>query len=512
MPTDWHLHRTEYIAIQSPFGPNVVIVKIASHELAILIAGYPALALPKYQQLANALRDLVTRAELPAGCILPPERALAEEMKVSRTTVVAAYRDLQEDGLVDRRTGSGTRVTGTAGGERSAVRMGSVSSVRIASPFLYSETATIDFATVAMAALPMVAEAAAADVASYHRLMSRSVHDVRGLPELRAVIADQYTRDGLPTSESQILITSGAQHALEVIAEGCLQDGDVVLTEMPTYRGALEAFAHVGARIEGIPLDANGLVVADLEQRILARRPRMIFLQSQVHNPTGVSLSRDRSRQVLSLAAAHGVIVVDDRSLADTSFDEPVRLLKPTAADATVLSIGSMNKLFWNGLRVGWIRGDGEVISRLARMKGGTEVGASLLSQHLSISLLQNLEVARTARTAELRTNYEHLSALLTEKLPDWTWWKPSGGPSLWVLLPGGDASSFAAHSIRLGVAVLPESVFAADGIIRPDRHIRLQFGLPTSQLDLGVQRLAESWETYDLARRGQPAMKPRFN
>ncbi len=487
-------------------------MKIAAHELAILVAGYPARPLPKYQQLADALRDLVTREELPTGCILPSERVLAEEIGVSRTTVVAAYRDLQEAGLVDRRTGSGTRVTGSAGGDRSAVRMGSVSSVRIASPFLYSASATIDFATVAMAALPMVAEAAAADVATYHRLMSRSVHDVRGLPELRAVIADQYTRDGLPTTESQILITSGAQHALEVIAEGCLQDGDVVFTEMPTYRGALEAFAHVGARIEGLPLDRHGLVVTDLENRILTRRPRLLFLQSQVHNPTGVSISRDRARRVLQLAEEHGVIVVDDRSLADTSFDEPVRLLKPPTDGATVLSIGSMNKLFWNGLRVGWIRGEGEVISRLARMKGGTEVGASLLSQHLSISLLENLDAARAARTRELRANYEHLSGLLAQKLPDWTWWQPSGGPSLWVLLPHGDASSFAAHSIRLGVAVLPESVFAADGLIRPDRHIRLQFGLPTSQLDLGVQRLAESWETYDLGLRGQPAMKSRFN
>lgn len=487
-------------------------MKIAAHELAILVAGYPALAVPKYQQLANALRDLVTREELPTGCILPAERALAEEMNVSRTTVVAAYRDLQEAGLLDRRTGSGTRVTGSAGGERSPVRMGSVSSVRIASPFLYSATATIDFATVAMAALPMVAEAAASDVATYHRLMSRSVHDVRGLPELRTLIAAQYSRDGLPTSESQILVTSGAQHALEVIAEGCLQEGDVVLTEMPTYRGALEAFAHVGARIEGVPLDAHGIVVTDLEQRILARRPRMVFLQTQVHNPTGVALSPDRARRVLKLAEEHGVIVVDDRSLADTSFDEPVRLLKPRPDGATVLSIGSMNKLFWNGLRVGWIRGDEEVISRLARMKGGTEVGASLLSQHLSISLLENLEAARTARATELRANYEYLSTLLTERLPDWTWWQPSGGPSLWVLLPDGDASSFAAHSIRLGVAVLPESVFAADGIIRPDRHIRLQYGLPASQLDVGVQRLAESWQTYDLGRRGQATMRSPFN
>jgi DNA-binding transcriptional MocR family regulator len=234
-------------------------------------------------------------------------------------------------------------------------------------------------------------------------------------------------------------------------------------------------------------------------------------VQSQVHNPTGVSLSRDRARRMLQLAQEHGVIVVDDRSLADTSYGDPPRHLTATSDGATVLSIGSMNKLFWNGLRVGWIRGDGEVISRLARMKGGTEVGASLLSQHLSISLLENLEQARAARTEELRANYDHLSELLAKLLPDWTWWEPSGGPSLWVLLPHGDASSFAAHSIRLGVAVLPESVFAADGIIRADRHVRLQFGLPTSQLDLGVERLAESWETYDIGRRSQP-MKSPFN
>jgi DNA-binding transcriptional MocR family regulator len=483
-------------------------VKIEARELAMLVVSFGEQQGAIYRRVAGAVAELIDRGDLPPGCALPAERALALALEVSRTTVVAAYRELQELGAIERRIGSGTRVSDRTDGDRSTVSRGSVSSVRLASQFLHATSTTIDLATVAMAALPMVAETASAvDLAAYRRLTSRSLHDVRGLAELRAIIAERYCRDGLPTTEAQIMVTSGGQHALEVIAEGCLQQGDLVLAEMPTYRGALEAFGRVGARVEGVRLDRHGIVIGDLDTALSTRRPRMVFVQTQVQNPTGLSLAPQRARRLLELAEAHGVLVVDDRSLADTSFGARHPAIAGRGAGSTI-SIGSANKLFWNGLRVGWIRADDEVISRLARMKGATEVGASLLSQHLTVRLLGQVDRARAERSAELHRSYGEVRERLNARLTAWTWWEPSGGPSLWLTLPHGDASTFAAHAMRLGVAVLPEAVFAAEGIARPNRHIRLQFALPEAQLDLGIERLAVAWQSF--ARAGHPGTPVR--
>lgn len=490
-------------------------MKIAAPELAVLLVSHGSRRGPMYRHLADGLTTLIRHGDIPPGCQLPSERSLAPELNVSRTTVVAAYRHLQERGHVERRSGSGTRVTrGQGQRELKALSHASNQHVRLASQFLYSEAATVDFATVALPALPMVAETSSKiTFDEFQRITDRRrSEEVRGLEELRAKVADHYTSQGLPTGPEEVLITSGAQHALEVIAEGCLDAGDSVAVEMPTYRGALEAFRHVEARVEGVRLDEKGINPKELERVLAARRPRLIFLQSDQHNPAGVSLSPNRRRQVITLAEKHGALIVDDRSLADTGFSDQPPALASIGDAAMVITIGSMNKLFWGGLRVGWIRAHASVISRLATMKGGTEVGASTLSQYIGVRLLDQMKTARDQRVEQLSHGYATMIQALSSALPDWSWWKPTGGPSLWVELPRGDASQFAALAMRAGVAVLPEAVFVTEGPGRTNRSIRLQYALPDVQINLGIERLAAAWASYQNRRVFEAGIPSAFN
>lgn len=455
---------------------------------------------PMYRRLASGLEELFARGELPSGCVLPSERALASMLRVSRTTVVAAYGRLQETGRVERRSGSGTRVVDAPGAGRAVVP--ATRPARLASRFLDASVPAVDLAAIQLPALPVVAEIAGEiSTASYTRLMTGEPRaDSRGLPHLRARIASLHTRSREPTVDDQILVTSGAQEALDLVAEGCLRRGEIVLVEAPAYRGALSAFARAGVRVEPVPSDRDGVLLPELARLAARWRPRALYLQASVRNPTGTSLSRDRHAGLLEIAARHDILVIDDRALEQTAFEDvrPLRASRP--GDPEIIAIGSLNKLFWAGLRVGWIRAGADAVARLARLRGETHASASALAQHVAVDLLDVLPQANAERAEQLRAAHALLDDLLASHLPDWTCWDVVGGPSRWVRLPAGAASPFAASAQQHGVSVLPEAVFTPGGTA--DRHVRIPVGGPSGQLELGVRRLAAAWEEVRVGSR----------
>jgi DNA-binding transcriptional MocR family regulator len=186
---------------------------------------------------------------------------------------------------------------------------------------------------------------------------------------------------------------------------------------------------------------------------------------------------------------------VDDTSLAGTVFAaEP-----PPPALGTgdrLITIGSMSKLFWGGLRLGWIRASAQVVSRLAQVRGGTDLGTSLVPQEISLRLFDHVDEAMAIRRDQLTTGLATLTGLLTEHLPGWTWQQPSGGASLWVRLPHGDATHFAQVALRYGVALLSGATFSCTGA--GDDHTRLPYALSAEPLRNGVLRLAQAWHAYE--------------
>jgi DNA-binding transcriptional MocR family regulator len=469
-------------------------MRYTADQLARMLVESGARSGPLHSQLSQGLRELIELGELPVGATLPAERALAGALSVSRTTVVTAYQSLQQEGRLERRQGSGTRVRSTAErAERETVSSHLLAGDHAAAQFLNGPLATIDFATAALPCLPVVADTAAAMDREEYLELGQQHHGYhpRGLPALRERLARWYTEEGLPTTAEQILVTSGAQQAVELVTQGCLQAGDSVVVEEPTYRGALEAFALAGCRVRSVPSDERGMDVAAL---VKLSAPRLVYAQSTLQNPSGAVLAPDRARRLVKLAEEQHVVVVDDTALAGTAFEDS-RPLASYGDSERILTIGSMSKLFWGGLRLGWIRGASRTISRLAQMKGITDLGTSLVSQQIGLHLLSQVGPARAVRREELAAGLADLTGLLTEHLPSWTWVAPRGGASLWVRLPGADTTQFAQVALRFGVALLPGAVFSASGGLT--EHTRLPYAVPPAVLRAGVHRLARAWSAY---------------
>lgn len=466
--------------------------RFSANQMARMLVGIGERSGPLYRQVSDSLSELMDRGALPPGAVLPSERSLASALAVSRTTVVAAYQALRESGRLERRQGSGTKVSA----DLSRQTVSGLAGDNASSLFLNGPLATIDFATAALPSLDMVSEIAADLTREDYSRLTRTHHGyhLRGLPALCERIARWYSDAGLPTTPEEILVTSGAQQALELVARGCLHPGDGLIVEKPTYRGALEVFGWTGSRIRSVGVDGEGMDVRGLEALLATDTQRLVYVQSTGHNPTGAVLSKERRKRLIRVLDQHDVVIVDDTSLSGTSFDG----WTPAPALGTherLITIGSMSKLFWGGLRIGWIRATPQVVSRLARVRGTTDLGSSLIAQEIARRLIDQHDSAAAERRASLPQNLRTLTDLLAVHLPHWTWQEPQAGASLWVRMPQGEATHFAQIALRYGVALLPGGVFSSDG--STDDHIRLPYALPSAVMQEGITRLGQAWAVF---------------
>ena len=441
-----------------------------------------------HRQLAAALTALISSGELPPGTLLPSERALASTLAVSRGTLVTAYTTLRSLGLLDSRQGSGTRVRGAA-----QPRL-AVSATRITPLTTAADAGLADLSSAALPGQDWVADViGAVSPDDLRRWVRGPGYHPAGLPALRAALARHCTEDGLVSEPEQLLVTSGSQQALQLIATALIAPGDEVLVEDPTNWGALDAFRDRGARLRTIPLRDDGVDVDVLVRLLRSRRPRLLYLVPAVHNPVGVSIRPAVAKVIAAAVAETGTTLVEDLSTMDTLFaGTPPPSMASLAPDAPVLTIGSLSRLFWGGIRVGWIRSTVDFVRKLVTYRSSADMGSSVPSQLAALRLLDYVPMARRSRASQLRAGYEWTADLLAAHLPDWSWVEPEGGPSLWVRLPEGNALAVAEAARRGGVLVAPGSIFSAtDGQL--DR-VRVSFaGGPDTVLE-GVQRLAVVW------------------
>ncbi|MFF5205187.1 PLP-dependent aminotransferase family protein [Streptosporangium sp. NPDC000396] len=413
---------------------------------------------PPSRRLAGALSDLAEIGALAPGSRLPSERDLAQAVGISRGTVAAAFNTLCETGLCERRHGSGTYL-------REAPPTGTPSF----SGLLRAGTVLADLSTSVVPdpshlVLPPI------EVAALLRTPSGHGYDAEGDPRLRALLG------------GDVLITGGAQQGIDLAARVLLRPGDRVLVENPTYGGALSVFKRAGAHAVPVDLTDPRAVRAAIE----LHRPEVVYVVS-VNNPTGAVLDL---RHVAELARAEDVVIVEDRTLTELVYEgDPPAPLADAHPHGTV-TVGSLSKVLWGGLRVGWLGAAEPLLARLAEAKQDTDLATSAVSQRLAAELLERNPVA--AWRAELAGRRDYLTAALAAALPEWTWERPRGGMSLWARLPGVDTDRFAALTRRYGVAVAPGSLFSADG--RHRDRLRLSFALPPVLLDQAVAGLVGAW------------------
>jgi DNA-binding transcriptional MocR family regulator len=355
----------------------------------------------------------------------------------------------------------------------------------------------VDFAmgtTMPLAELPR--ELFVADAETQNALLAERSYMPLGLPRLRAAVARLYTSQGLPTESEEILVTSGAQQALSLITSLYIQRGDAVLVENPTFFGALDAFRLAGARLSPVPVGSEHVRGSMLRDRLLSVGHRLMYLTPTWQNPTGTVMPESTRQSVAALADEFGIPVIEDHSLSELSIEgSPPGLIARHSKAGTVLTVGSMSKLFWAALRVGWVRGPAAAIAQLARVKTGTDLGSALMTQAIAAQLLDVFDRAKEIRREQLGRRRDLMAALLSERLPDWEFSKPQGGLFLWVRLPGGDARYFAQCAARHGVAVTPGSIFASDESYTD--FLRIPFVLDEQSIDIGVERLATAWTEF---------------
>jgi DNA-binding transcriptional MocR family regulator len=224
--------------------------------------------------------------------------------------------------------------------------------------------------------------------------------------------------------------------------------------------------------------------------------PRLVYLIPTYQNPVGGVLSEPNRRTLADLIQQHQIPLLDDDSLSGLSIQgDPPPPVAAFAPNAPILTINSLSKLFWAGLRVGWIRAPELIIGQLGRLKAVTDLGGSLASQVIATRLIGDYEGMRAARRPIISNRLELVTQLLAELLPSWTWDTPQGGLCLWARLPYGSATEFAQVALRKGVSIVAGSVASSDGSF--DDHIRLPFGHRPDVLEQGVRRLASAWQIY---------------
>lgn len=456
---------------------------------------------PVYRRLALAIRTAIERGEIPPDSRLPSERRLAERLSVSRTTVVSAYQDLRAGQWIQSRQGSGTRVRSAPRGSI-AMRVaedpaGSFRRHPVYRSLVEGPSGTIEFLGAHLPAPEALhREALRIDQSALAELLRGPGYLPMGLPALRQAIARHLTRSGVETSEEEVLVTHGAQQAIGLAGSLFVERGDAVIVENPTYLGSIDIFSGLSARLVGLPVGGDSAWVARLKETVTRSSPRLIYVMPTFQNPTGAVLPAAGRRALARLSRELQIPVVEDNTLADLSLGEPPPA--PIASfdrEAPILTIGSLSKLFWGGLRIGWIRASEEILARITRLKIMADLGGSLIGQLVAVRLMGEADRVKAIRRREMRERLDRLTRLLSRNLPDWSWDPPAGGLSLWVRLPQGDANAFAQAALRHGVAVVPGSLASPDGGCT-DR-LRIPFVLEAEPMREGVERLSRAWESY---------------
>ena len=458
--------------------------RIPAGRVATLVGTVPS---PAFAGLASALARLIADGRLPLGLRLPSERDLAEALRLSRTTITRAYAMLREAGYAVARQGSGTwtQVPGGVGRGRDRALLPQP-----------DRASVLDLTCAAPAAVPGLASAYAAAAQQLPAYLTGHGYFPLGLPELREVIADGYTRRGARTDPEQILVTAGAIGAIASAAQALVEPGDRALVESPVYPNAVATLRRSGARVVTAPVDPDRWDLTALTAVLRQAHPRVAYLIPDYQNPTGLLMSDDQRHRLAHALSATRTTAVIDESHAALQLDDSARPLPFAAHCPGAISIGGSSKAFWGGLRVGWLRVPPALVATLTQARLSLDLGAPIMEQLVLTRLLTGPDADAAAQRERLRTHRDALAAELAEHLPDWRFRLPSGGLSLWVELPRPAAAALAAGAEREGLVITPGSVFAPDGGLAS--FVRLPYGRPPEELRAAVRVLKAVWESLD--------------
>ncbi len=409
-------------------------------------------AIPLYRQLANHCRSLIASGQWPAGFRLPPQRRLAEELGINRSTVALALSELNAAGLLTSRVGSGVYVSNDSWSllgeppppdwrryEAAALQPPNQPTVQAINQNEF-RPGIIRLGTGELAPeLHPQAEMSRCLKKLSQNLPPLGYEEPKGLQTLRQALSKRLAQLNIAAAPDSILIVSGALQAFQLISLGLLPPGANILLEQPSYLFSLPLFAPLTNRLNGLETDQNGLLPSALSKRQKEQPASLLYTIPCFHNPTGITMSESRRDEIMALCRSFRLPVLEDDVYRDLWLDAPPPLpLKSRDDSGAVLYLGSLSKTLSPGLRIGWLAGPEPVISRLADLKMQFDYGASSLSQLVAAHWLEgdaydlHLEKLR----CDLRLRRQSALAALQEHLADLADWQtPSGGFYIWLTL-----------------------------------------------------------------------------
>ncbi len=498
-------------------------------------------AVPVYRQIAEGVRRALLAGRLAPGAKLPPTRDLSRALGVNRNTVVSAYELLAGEGLVASRTGKGTflvaprsgethaeaddegtrwprplddtpwftgfsrAVEGAGAGQLASIYTVAISSEGISFAGTFPDSELMPLDTFRRAMDEVIGEGAA-EVLGYG--------PTPGYPPLRQTIAAEMRDKGSPVSSAGVLVTNGAQQAMDLVFRTLLDRGDSVVLEQPTYTGALSSLQSLGARIVGVPCDEQGIRPDLLAVALERHRPRLVYLQPTFQNPTTAVMGQSRRREILALAARHRCVLVEDDWAGDLGFGDPrPPTLHALDGGRRVIYLSTFSKKLMPGLRLGWVVAPPPVMRRLEALKQIQDFGTSPLMQAALHRFLQAGGLAEHLRAVlpVYRRRRDAMLASLERDFPRGVHWtRPDGGLFLWVTLPARMNSNdlFVAARQR-GVLFSRGELFHSDGSGR--ETLRLTYGGVTPErIESGISILGEllrkHWPAGSADTSGRPA------
>ena len=328
-----------------------------------------------------------------------------------------------------------------------------------------------------------------------------------GYVPLREFIVQKMARYNIMATVDNVLITTGSQQGLDLVARVLVDPGDVIIVEAPTFVGALQSFTAYQASYAGVPLDDEGMMVGVLQQKIVETHPKFMYVLPNFQNPAGVTLSKNRRERLVTLAHQYGVPILEDDPYGELRFEgehlEPLVVLSARQNgqqsgyfEGDVIYMSTFSKTLAPGLRLGWVVAPVEVIKKLVQAKQGADLHTSTFDQMMAYEVVSDGFLDEHVK--EIKETYrQRRDAMLTamdQRFPDGTTWtRPQGGLFLWVSLPEGvDCEELIKEAIEQKVAFVPGTAFYADG--SGHDSLRLTFATcPSDMIDEGIKRLGKA-------------------
>jgi DNA-binding transcriptional MocR family regulator len=445
---------------------------------------------PAYRALADGIRLLVIEGQVAVAARLPAERELALSMSISRTTVAAAYEALRAEGFLESRRGAGSWTAIPAGGPLPARGLEPIPPESLGSVMDLGRAAP-------PAPEPWLTRAVQGALEELPPYAHTHGDFPAGLPALRKILADRYTERGVPTMPEQIMVTTGAMGAIDGICHLFAGRGERIAVESPSYANILQLMREAGVRLVPVAMAEQlaGWDMSRWRQVLRDTAPRLAYVVADFHNPTGALPDEDQRRALVDAARSAGTVLVVDETMSELLLDRDLEMPRPVCAfdpaGSTVLTVGSVSKIFWAGMRIGWVRAAPAVIRSLVALRAYGDLGTPVLEQ-LAVKWLMatdGWQEAVSLRRSLVRWNRDSLVSALRRELPTWEFDEPSGGLTLWVRTGGLSGSRLAEAGERVGVRVPSGPRFGVDGAF--EGYIRLPFTVGGSMADEAAARLA---------------------